>query len=344
MFRHCRAAFAALVYALSFAAIAANLPPTVSISSPASGLTFTAPASITLNATAADADGTVANVKFYRGTTLLGTDTTSPYSFAWTSVAAGTYNITATATDNLGAITTSSVVTVTVAANVAPAVSITSPAAGTTFTAPAAITINANATDINNGTITKVDFYRGTTLLGTDTTAPYSFAWASVAAGSYSITAKATDNSGAVTTSSAVAITVAANVAPTVSITSPSAGASFTAPASITINANAADINSGTITKVDFYRGTTLLGTDTTSPYSYAWTNAAAGSYSITAKATDNSGAVTTSAAGTRGLRLLFTHFTPLLTTPQSSLANDLMYSASNPSKSIPSIGRLLAN
>ena len=297
MFRSCRAVVAALVFLAPFSILAANLPPTVNISSPSSGLTFTAPASITLNAAAADGDGTVANVKFYRGTTLLGTDTTSPYSFVWTNVAAGTYSVTATATDNLGAITTSSVVTVTVAANVAPTVSITSPTTGTTFTAPAAITINANATDINNGTITKVDFYRGTTLLGTDTTAPFSYAWTNLAAGSYSITAKATDNSGAVTTSSAVAITVAANVAPTVSITSPTAGTTFTAPSAITINANAADINNGTITKVDFYRGTTLLGTDTTAPYSYAWTNAAAGSYSITAKATDNSGAVTTSAA-----------------------------------------------
>jgi Bacterial Ig domain len=297
MFRSCRAIFTALTFALSFAAIAANLPPIVSITSPASGLTFTAPASITLAATASDSDGTIASVKFYRGTTLLGTDATSPYSFAWTNVAAGTYSITATATDNIGAITTSSAVTVTVAANVAPTVSISSPTAGTTFTAPAAITINANAADVNNGTITKIDFYRGTTLLGTDTTAPYSYAWTNAAAGSYSITAKATDNSGAVTTSAAVAITVAANVAPTVSITSPAAGTSFTAPAAITINANAADINSGTITKVDFYNGTTLLGSDTTSPYSFSWANVAAGSYSITAKATDNSGAVTTSSA-----------------------------------------------
>jgi RHS repeat-associated protein len=297
MFRHCRAALTALICTLSFVAVAANLSPTVSISSPASGLTFTAPASITLKANAADADGTIVNVKFYRGTTLLGTDTSAPYSFAWTNVAAGSYSITAKATDNLGVITTSSVVTVTVAANVAPSVSITSPTAGTTFTAPAAITINANAADINNGTITKVDFYRGATLLGTDTTAPYSYAWTNAAAGSYSITAKATDNSGAVTTSSAVAITVAApNAVPTVSISSPVAGTSFVAPAAVTINATAADSN-GTVSKVDFYNGTTLLGSDTTSPYSFAWANVAVGSYSITSKATDNAGAVTTSAA-----------------------------------------------
>jgi hypothetical protein len=183
-------------------------------------------------------------------------------------------------------------------ANVAPTASITGPAAGATFTAPATVTINANAAD-SDGTITKVDFYQGATLLGTDTTSPYSFAWTNVAAGSFSLTVKATDNAGAVTTSAAVAITVNAppgNVAPTVDLTGPAGGATFTAPASVTISANAAD-SDGTVTKVDFYQGATLLGTDTTSPYSFAWTNVAAGSYSLTAKATDNVGAVTTSAA-----------------------------------------------
>jgi len=84
------------------------------------------------------------------------------------------------------------------------------------------------------------------------------------------------------------------NPSPSVSITSPSNGASFTAPASITINANASD--NGSVTKVEFFRGTTKLGEDTSAPYSYSWTNVAAGSYALTAKATDNLNATTTSA------------------------------------------------
>ena len=183
------------------------------------------------------------------------------------------------------------------AANAAPAVSLTSPAAGATFTAPASITVSANASD-SDGTITKVDFYQGSTLLNSDTSSPYSYAWTGVAAGTYSLTARATDNAGAVTTSSAVSVTVnaPANAAPTVSLTSPANNASATAPASITLSANAAD-SDGTVAKVDFYQGTTLLNSDTSSPYSYAWTGVAAGTYAITAKATDNSGNVTTSAA-----------------------------------------------
>jgi hypothetical protein len=177
-------------------------------------------------------------------------------------------------------------------ANLAPAVSITGPANNAVFTAPASITINANASD-SDGTISKVEFYQGATLLNTDTVAPYSFAWNNVAAGTYSLTAKATDNNNAVTTSSAVV--VISNAAPAVSITSPANNAVFTAPASITINANASD-SDGTISKVEFYQGATLLNTDTVAPYSFAWNNVAAGTYSLTAKATDNNNAVTTSA------------------------------------------------
>jgi hypothetical protein len=277
-----------------------NQLPVVSITSPANSASFTAPASITINSTATDADGTIVQVDFYSGSTYLGSDPNSPYSFTWSNVAAGTYSLTAVATDNNGGVTTSAPISVTVNGggnNVAPTVSITSPANGATFTAPASITINANAADAD-GTVSSVAFYNGTALLGTDATAPYSFVWTNVAAGTYGLTARATDNNGAVTVSAAISVTVngAGNVLPTVSLTSPTNGATFTAPASITINATAADAD-GTISSVAFYNGSTLLGSDATSPYSFAWTNVAAGTYTLTAKATDNSGAVTTSAA-----------------------------------------------
>jgi|GEM_PF-472124 len=191
-----------------------NAAPTVSLTSPTNGATFTAPGSLTLSASASDSDGTISKVEFYNGATLLGTATASPYSYSWTGVAAGTYSLTAKATDNGGATTTSTAVSVTVnaATNPAPTVSLTSPASGATFTAPASLTISANAAD-SNGTITKVEFYNGTTLLGTDTSSPYSYSWTGVAAGTYSLTAKATDNGGAVTTSAAVSVTVGSTTA-----------------------------------------------------------------------------------------------------------------------------------
>src|SRR5262249_59506523 len=67
-----------------------------------------------INATASAADGTVTQVDFYQNAILLGTDTTSPYSFQWNNVAAGSYALTAVATDNLGATTTSTPVNIVV--------------------------------------------------------------------------------------------------------------------------------------------------------------------------------------------------------------------------------------
>jgi hypothetical protein len=99
--------------------------------------------------------------------------------------------------------------------NQPPAAGLTSPTAGQTFTAPATVNLAANASDAD-GTVAKVDFYNGTTLLGTDTTAPYTYSWTGVAAGTYSLTAKATDNGGAATTSTPVGITVTGTTASTV--------------------------------------------------------------------------------------------------------------------------------
>jgi chitinase len=191
---------------------AGNTPPSVSITGPANGSSYTAPATVSITANATDANGTVSKVQFYIGTTLLGTDNTAPYSVSASSLAAGNYAITAKATDNAGATTTSAVVNIVVnsAGNTPPSVSITGPANGSSYTAPATVSITVNATDAN-GTVSKVEFYIGTTLLGTDNTAPYSVSASSLAAGNYAITAKATDNAGATTTSAVVNISVTAN-------------------------------------------------------------------------------------------------------------------------------------
>jgi hypothetical protein len=94
----------------------ANQAPSVALSAPANGATFAAPANLTVSATAADTDGTVARVDFYRGSTLIGSDTTSPYSVAWSNVAAGSYTLTAVARDDDGAVTTSAARTIAVQA------------------------------------------------------------------------------------------------------------------------------------------------------------------------------------------------------------------------------------
>ena len=269
-----------------------NALPTVRITAPVTGAIAVAPASFTIAATAADTDGTITKVEFYRNGVLLGTDATAPYTWAWTNVAVGTYSLTAKAYDNAGGTTVSTAVSVQVKANVPPVVTLVSPPAGASFVAPATITLSANATDAD-GTVAKVDFLRGgTTAIGSVAAKPFTFTWSNVPAGTYSLTAKATDDKGATTTSAAV--TAKVNNPPSVSITAPLNGAHVVAPASITIKANAADTD-GTIAKVEFLGDGTLLGTDTSSPYSVVWNGAAIGSHTLTARATDNLGAVTTS-------------------------------------------------
>lgn len=91
--------------------------------------------------------------------------------------------------------------------NEPPQVAITTPANNTSFEAPAPVTLSASATD-EDGTITQVVFFSDTALLGSDNSAPYTYSWANAPAGTYTITAVATDNGGASSTSTPVTIVV----------------------------------------------------------------------------------------------------------------------------------------
>ena len=182
-------------------------------------------------------------------------------------------------------------------ANQPPTVSLTSPADNTTVTKGATVNISANAAD-SDGSVIRVEFYAGNTLLVHDVVPPYSFDWTTTVAGTFVITAKAYDSDEGVSTSQSVTINVlpaANNVPPTVTITSPKNNTTVYRFLGTTIKANASDAN-GTVTKVEFYAGGTLLGTDTSAPYSFVWKPTSTGNQTLTAKAYDDDGAVTTSA------------------------------------------------
>ena len=129
-------------------------------------------------------------------------------------MAAGTYQLTAVATDSDGDTTESSPVSVTVNSptNQPPTVRLDSPAAGSTFTAPASLTITATASDSDG--IARVEFYAGSQRIGSDTTFPYQAAWSTATAGNYSFKAVAYDNRGGVQESSAVAVIITAGAPP----------------------------------------------------------------------------------------------------------------------------------
>jgi regulation of enolase protein 1 (concanavalin A-like superfamily) len=372
-----------------------NTPPVVSLTAPANGASFTAPATINLAASASDSDGTITSVQFFAGTTLIGTDTTAPFAFAWSNVPPGSYSLTARAIDNGGASTASAAVAVTVNGSTptlpAPWVSQdigavgaagTASVSGGTFTVEGGgadvwgtadalhyawqqvtgdVDVIARVATIENvhawtkagvmirGTLDPgsaqafmlvspgkgLAFQRRVTASGLSTSTPGGSGtaprWVKLARRGSTITAFTSSNgvswtlvgsdtfsmgttvhvglgvsshvSGNLATATFDNVSVvgasdtepSGNVAPTVALTSPASGATFTAPATVSLAANASDAD-GTVARVEFYNGSTLLATDTTSPYEASWTDVPAGTYTITARAFDDLGASATSA------------------------------------------------
>ena len=181
--------------------------------------------------------------------------------------------------------------------NLPPTVSLTSPSAGASFAVGSIVSVTATASD-SDGSVTQVAFYVDGGIATTSSGPTYTANLSGLTAGTHSLTAVATDNAGAITTSAAVSITVtsATNTPPTVSLTSPAAGASFTAGSAVTVTATAADTD-GSVAQVAFYVDGSLAATSTAAPYSASLTGLTAGTHSLTAVATDNAGATTTSAA-----------------------------------------------
>ena len=92
--------------------------PAVSITNPAGGAVFAAPASLKLGASASVSGGTVTNVAFFANATLLGSVTVAPFNLTSSPLAAGAYSLAAVATAS-GISATSTVVSIRVVSPVA---------------------------------------------------------------------------------------------------------------------------------------------------------------------------------------------------------------------------------
>ena len=193
-----------------------------------------------------------------------------------------TFTLTITNPLNLTKTTT---VSVGVGADVTPP-TVSLAAAPSIVTAPGSTTLTATANDLAG--VTKVEFYRGATLIGTDTTAPYTQAVSFTPAdiGSVAFTAKAFDAANNSTTSAVVNVTVGADVTPpTVSVLANPA--TVLVPGSTTLQATTSD-NIG-VTKVEFWRGAALIATVNAAPFQTTvnFTSADLGTVAFTAKAFD---------------------------------------------------------
>jgi hypothetical protein len=168
-----------------------------------------------------------------------------------------------------------------------PTISIVSPTNGTTLKTPVvlAITVDIGA---SGASLKQVSYYADDDLIGRATSSPWGLSWTNPPVGSFSLFARALDQSGHSTLSQPVQITIT-NVAPTVSLLSPTNGATYNTPQNVPIKVQFADPD-GTVTGAVIYGDGRQLGTVTSSPGSLIWTNVGFGRHTIVARVQDSVG------------------------------------------------------
>jgi Bacterial Ig domain/Fibronectin type III domain len=335
------------------------LAPVVTLTSPPNGAAYTAPASITLAASVTANGHTITKVQFYSGSSLLAEDTTAPYSFSYSNVTAGTYVLKAVAVYDAGSTVASASASVTVSAgSISSAMSFastsgvisapfyitntaicqpayTSVAAGGqalySFTlgasgdylisaqvnAPTAdnnsfyINIDAQPTDpimiwdvpTTTGFASQTVSWRGNGTASASSpsgmTAQYAPKIFTLAAGTHQLIVRGREGNcqlGTITITPNSSSPPPVSTPPAVALSTPTNGQAYTAPAIISLTASVTP-NGHTIAKVQFYNGSTLLGTTTAAPYTFSWSNVGAGSYVLSAALVyDTSSTITSSA------------------------------------------------
>jgi len=244
-------------------------------------------------------DRGVTEVSLFADGTLLGTSTSAPYNFNWdtSSLAAGSqHTLTAVARDQAGN-TTSISTTLTLSATydaTPPVVSFAQPQANGQVNISPGEAVVVNATD-NKGAAS-VSLFADGYFVGTKTAAPYAFTWntSSFAAGSqHTLIASAGDqaNNWVSTTITVTARTAPDTTPPSVSFAQPQQGGAVNISAGEPVNVTASD-NVG-VASVSLYADGTLVGTDTSTPYTFVLNTSgfAGGSgHMLTAKARDQAG------------------------------------------------------
>ncbi|QYM79568.1 hypothetical protein K0B96_02825 [Horticoccus luteus] len=236
------------------------------------------------------------------GTSQTAINPPSTFIVEWTPPAPGAYFITVKIDDGTSTATSLPV------RYFATGTTVNSPVDGTLVPAGSSVVLKADATGAQ-GFVKQVQFYANGVAIGAaDTTYPYSLIYTPQGAGgtSYSITAVATDNNGAMlSTSPAITLTTVTPIPapPTSVISTPEDGAviavpSATSPLAVVVDANS---SSGFVSKVELYIDGVLSDTKTTYPYKFTWTPQVVGTYHLVALTYDDKNNVVASSAGVGG-------------------------------------------
>ncbi|MCG8568758.1 MAG: Ig-like domain-containing protein, partial [Spirochaetes bacterium] len=290
---------------IDFQSSVINQPPQITITHPTDHSTYTSGDNLTIHADASDSDGYISQVEFFSNNISLGIDATSPYSISWNNLEAGTYTITAVATDNENLTATSSEINITVEnqpsgfeySGVLPNGLIDGQQVSYTTTASfdgTNVTITFESTTSLNMVYLYIPGFNDIQLEGTQWKSSLpgfsdgdTLTWYFTAIGS---NGQADNSSARHTWTVKKSAFPGNNQVPIVNITSPLIGEQFDFGETITITTQACD-EDGTITKVDFYNNDTLVGSDSTTPYTFQWDNVNPGNYHIFVKTYDNQGA-----------------------------------------------------
>ncbi len=276
-----------------------NQPPTVALTAPGNGASFTAGSTVTISANASDPDGQVVSVEFFRGAISLGVDTTAPYALSWTNAIAGSHTLTAIAQDNRGARTTSASVNITVTATP----DVTPPSVPTGLNSPSqtstsiALAWNASTDNAGGSGVAGYEVLRNGTRVGQPTGTSYTDTGLT-ANTSYSYQVRARDAAGNLS-----ALSTAANVrtqAVAQCTATPAVPAGLASPTqtsnSIGLSWNAVSPPANCTVQYRVYRGGNLIATVSGTSHSATGLNPDT-AYSFTVAAFTSAGSSAQSAA-----------------------------------------------
>lgn len=282
---------------------AIGLPPmTATWVSPAASANIPFPTPIEMEVEASAPDSEVASVEFFANGQPAGSMAAPPYRVTFVPESIRDWELRARVTDTYGRrVEVARLVHVTGPST--PTVAFVAPVGGALGLAPATFALEAVAA-VSGATIVRVEFYRGSTRLGEDAEAPFTWTDSDVGVGEYLYRAVAVASTGR-TAEASVRVMVGAPDAPVATVTAPRfSGPQVGTFERLTFEASAGHTGAGSIERVEFWLDNVRLGEDRTAPYALEWVvGSNYGYHEVQARAFDTTGVEGRS--GTVGFELI---------------------------------------